>query len=243
MDKFLFRNADDQKLSLRVLRASMTATFSNLSTSRHGASLNRFGSVLRAWKMVNYWNSRQLARVACMASCSKAIVSEQEVKNILSGMSIHPSITLFKALAAIHREITDRSSSDYLLEYATPLSIEDAGNNPSWWFALYCDEEWAWSKIEIPLNWSPPEDLSKRLSAHLRKQITDNGKDVICDIPQLLSQSFDLNSVGKNRIKMWILGIRDIGKEEMHEYIHGLVKVSRLCGSPHETAYSLMNSI
>jgi hypothetical protein len=42
---------------------------------------------------------------------------------------------------------------------------------------------------------------------------------------------------------MWILGIRDIGKEEMHEYIHGLVKVSRLCGSPHETVYSLMNSI
>jgi hypothetical protein len=243
MNRFLFREAEAQKPSLRGLSNSIAATFSHLQAGQNGSSLNGFGKVLRSWQMVNYWNSFQLSRATSIASHSKAAISEQEIKNIVSGMSIHPSITLFKALAAIHQSITAGHSSDPLLQYAMPLSTDASGNSPSWWFALFCDEDWVLDKIAIPLNWSPPENFSEHLSVYIRKQITGSGKDIISDILPLLQNSFRLNSVEHNRLRMWILGIVEIKNEEMHDYIHGLVGLCRLCNSPSETVYSLMNSI
>lgn len=201
--------------------------------------------VIDTWCAANFWSLEQLAALASGHSSRGKITLLRELEDIRLHKAIYPSPRLFQALAAAHAAVhgARQPGPEDLepgLRYATPITTEPIANRASWWFALYCQEDWAREAVTLPLQWDCPTDLSNRLAGYLRRQIVESGLDPVSDGLHALRSVFGTDPALLNRLNLWLLGLREMDRQELHSRIHQLLHVARNCGAAQTTVLELL---
>ena len=192
--------------------------------------------VIDAWCAANFWSLQQLAAFAADHSSRGEIILLRELENIRHQKEIYPSPRLFQALAAAHTVLQTQThpsnpSLEDQLRFASPITSDAVANRPSWWFALYCQEAWARETIALPLHWDFPDNLSGLLADYLRREMVKGGRDPISDGLHALKAVFGPNQAVLNRLNLWLIGLREMDRHELHSCIHPLLLVARNCGA------------
>lgn len=212
------------------------------------------GETLASWMQSNYWNHEQLSVLTRSCSEGRLSVSSKELEDLTRQKAINPRPRLFRALAAIHQavaahkpigeseEIASYSVGD-LVRFASVLSNDDSANKPSWWFALYCQEDWASERLALGFHKASRNDLSSRLSAHLRQQIVNSGKDPVSAGKASIRELFIDSHAKANLLHLWLMGMRELGPDEVHEVIHPVLHILRSHGSPIRTVKELLDTL
>lgn len=235
-------SAADPRRLFRVLR-----TFIGQGTAAQPAeSQNRWlAEVIDTWCAANFWDLDQLADLACSHSPRGKITLLRELEDIRLQKAIPPSPRLFQALAAAHTAVHHHGqgssdAGDDSLRYATAITSEPVANRASWWFALYCQEAWAREAIALPLGWECPADLSNRLADYLRRQMVQSGRDPVSDGLTAMKAVFGSNQATLTRLNFWLIGLREMDRQELHSTIHPLLHVARNCGAAPNTVLELL---
>lgn len=265
VSRYLFRDRPERSLHLVVPFAAAETDRGGLGQAlqvllRFPLSVRRsveavdggLGDVIDAWRAVNHWSPAQLADLAVRCTAGRLHVLTRELEDISLRKAIHPSPRLFKALAAIHLSVCERRAAAAAgvpvepgdpVGFASPLTLDGSANRASWWFALYCQEDWARDTIDLPLDWRTPADLSSRLSALLRRQMVESGLDPIADGRGALRTVFGDNQATLNRLNLWLMGVREMDGEELHACMHRLLHVLRNSGSTLTSVRALLEAL
>lgn len=240
----------------RTLRNLLLFPFQPRATEiRTGEVL--LGETLATWMQANCWNHEQLSGLTRSCSEGRLSVSSKELEDLTRQKAVNPRPRLFRALAVIHRAVataatTSTATADQLLKpftvgdlvrFATPLTLDEAGHNPSWWFALYCNEAWASERIALHDVKPGRSDLSSRLSQHLRQQIVSHGQDPVSAGKAWIRDLYSESQAQANLLYLWLMGLRELGGEEVYGVIHPVLHILRSHGSSIASVKELLDTL
>lgn len=137
--------------------------------------------------MVNYWTPEHFAALTEACCPAAKALSDTDVAAVVSGARPDLMPRFFQALAGVDARIRTgngrplSTDQDLLALYASSICIDDAANNASWWFAVYCNEPWAIEKI-VAAPSAPMLDLQalrQRVPVLLRRAISERQHDPV----------------------------------------------------------------
>lgn len=237
----------------RTLRNLLLFPFQPRTAASSGGE-QLLGETLATWMQANYWNHEQLSLLTRSCSEGRLSVSCRELEDLTKQKGVNPRPRLFRALAAIHATVTssqpvslNQASPAFavgdLVRFATTLTTDGSGNNPSWWFALYCHESWAGERIALRSSTPIRTDLSSRLSAYLRQQIVCSGQDPVMAGKASIRDLFTESHAKANLLNLWLMGMRELGPDEVHEVIHPVLHMLRSHGSEIISVRELLDTL
>lgn len=189
-------------------------------------------AVVDSWCAANFWSLEQLAGLAGQRSRRSNTALLRELEDIRLKKAIPPSPRLFQALGAVHAAVCNKLEDGAEiacgeLRYAITVTSGPEANQGSWWFAVYCQESWVHETISLPRQPEYPSDLSARLADYLRRQMVACGSDPISDGMAAIKDVFNADPVTLLRLHHWLIGLRDMDSEELHNSIYLLLHVAR----------------
>jgi hypothetical protein len=196
-----------------------------------------FGRTLHQWLETNCWSPQQLSSLIQSSSQHRLQSSVIEIGNILSGATVDIQSRLFRSLASVHQGIPvgrateavtpspDPSQDNFLLAYAVPITTDRSADLASWWFALYCDEAWASTKLNPPLPMPSVTGLSVELSYLVRQSIVDNRLDPVMELQRLSRRIFPKSRAKSEAFRNWALGMSILEGDELHDTIHLIMHI------------------
>jgi hypothetical protein len=237
----------------RTLRNLLLFPFQPRRSDSHSGE-EHLGEALATWMQANCWNHEQLSELTRSCSEGRLSVSSKELENITRQKAVNPRPHLFRALAAIHKAVISTEADGPgasqaafvvgdLVRYATPLTADAAANKPSWWFAIYCSEAWAAERISLHDIRPGRFDLSSRLSQHLREQIVQSGQDPVRAGKAWIRDLLGDSQAQANLLNLWLMGLRDLGPDEVHAVIHPVLHILRSHGSTVVSIRELLDTL
>jgi hypothetical protein len=160
-----------------------------------------------------------------------------EISTILRSATVDIQSRLFRSLAMVHQGIPkvqptdlvslspDPSQDDFLLAYAVPITSDRSADLASWWFALYCGEEWASTKLNPPLPIPSVLGLSAELSYLVRQSIVETRQDPVLELQRLSRRIFPASRAKSESFSNWALGLSTLKGDELHDTIHLIMHI------------------
>lgn len=132
------------------LRSTLASTATQSNEDRSLASL------LRAWLALNYWTFSDFASLTEGFCASTRRFTPESIADVVTGSRPDLMVREFRSFAEIEAGLAGhatnllsiRTDADLVGSYTTSICIDDSARNASWWFALYCKEEWAWARVD-----------------------------------------------------------------------------------------------
>ena len=194
-----------------------------------GAAPNApFPRALHGWLLANCWIPDQLPRLTESSRGAKSYITPHEASSLLRDTPIDLPPRIFKALARVHartgncpnRHPTD-SIDGALLSYATAITMDRSADQASWWFALYCQEEWAIEKLLPQIEIPALSRVEPQLGSLIRRTIAEARLDPVAEIRRYETQ---LNS--KNLpagFGDWVLGFGKLKEDELRASVSHMI--------------------
>ena len=157
--------------------------------SRTGSGRTRLSLELEKWLALNYWTPFHVAKLTELCCPPPQVLIPREVARIVSGSMLDLLPKHFQAFARIEALVRQASASGFrpdsdqhlLACFASSICCDDSAQRASWWFGVYCNEDWALECIRVGQSLPTLEMamIGKLLPGLLRRSVAKNGQDPV----------------------------------------------------------------
>jgi len=145
--------------------------------------------LLNQWCYWNYWSPQHFSNLTREYCAPSRFLNPKDISSILQGSKPELMPKHFQAFAAVERGLksyrsehfTILTESQLIQAFTRSICTDDSALSASWWFAVYCEEEWALEKI-VEFNENPIpslNELGRILPGRIRSQIARTGTDPV----------------------------------------------------------------
>ncbi len=187
----------------------------NSPLSTYGAASLRLSGLFRDWLNVNCWTPSHFSSLTREYCAPSSTLSAKEVSDVLSSANLDLMPKYFQAFAEVDSGLCqyDIQASGALTDlnllscFAHSMSVDGSSSNASWWFAIYCGEEWANLKVDQGLSMKSHgiSALGKIMPQLIRDVIASYGRDPVAYVRRASLDLLDSTSLRPIRYVNWVL--------------------------------------
>lgn len=228
----------------------------NSQASVYRAGRLRLSELVRGWLDVNCWTPSNFACLTRGYCAPSGALSSREVLAVLSGSQLDLMPKYFQAFADVDAGVSrfdprpsgPLSDLSLLSCFVHSASIDGSSSNPSWWFAIYCGEEWASLMVDstpsVKSHGITP--LGKMMPPLIRGVMARYGLDPVTHARRAALGLSSATSLRPGRYVDWILESSVLEDDEVRlalpfslilmselglncDKLHGIEKAAELC--------------
>lgn len=193
----------------------------------YGPGRYKLAELVGHWLDINCWTHSDFALLTRSFCPQSRDLSSREIAAVLSGSRPELIPKHFQAFAAVERGIADinlaaasqepPSDINLLSCFTSSISTDASGQNASWWFAVYCGEQWAIDKIDPDLQPKPTAITApaRELPQLLRSAISRNGLEPVAYIREAAQALHKRSSLQPSRYVDWALEYEILHEKEV----------------------------